>query len=294
MIDYRNMRWWHWIVLSLIVGVAAGGLHDWVISDLNIYGNSLNGQRAFERALVTDAQGVKMFKEIVVHRRWIEDPSENGPGRLAYVVAGKYCTGRVERDGALHWSLTIFIAPTPYEPTKYTAGLVGERFAGLRSPRVVSLLEALRELRGVSYSYAWWDAFPMTIWMGASFLMVGLVLPAVMNRMQYGQWTRPSEEKGIDLSKVRPATSAVATEAVTADDLDVMAGMEARLMAELEGEGRAVAAALVPPAAVAAAPRKLTGTTEAAAAAAVTAEEKAYGAKADDFYPTERRAGRGK
>src|SRR3954453_293596 len=100
MIDYRKMRWWHWVVLSLVIGVAAGGLHVWVISDLNIYGNSLNGQRAFEGALMTDAQGGKIFKDIVVHRRWIDDSSGNSAGRLAYVVAGKYCTGRVERDGA--------------------------------------------------------------------------------------------------------------------------------------------------------------------------------------------------
>jgi hypothetical protein len=183
---------------------------------------------------------------------------------------------------------------TPSQRIRRHAASCGGGFSPAAERRKIKAPSASCELRGISYSYAWWDAFPMTMWMGASFLMVGLVLPAVMNRMQYGQWTRPSEEKGIDLSKVRPATSAVATEAVTADDLDVMAGMEARLMAELEGEGRAVAAALVPPAAVAAAPRKLTGTTEAAAAAAVTAEEKAYGAKADDFYPTERRAGRGK
>jgi hypothetical protein len=295
MIDYRKMRWWHWIVLSLIVGVAAGGLHVWIISDLNIYGNSLNGQRAFERALVSDAQGVKMFKDIAVHRRWMDDPSGNGPGRLAYVVAGKYCTGRVERDGALHWSPTFFVAPTPYAPTKVSAGLVGERWAGLKSPSVVNLLGAVREMRGVTYSYAWWDAFPMTMWLGASFVVVGVVSPAVMNRVLYGRWTRPAEEKGIDLSKVRSAAPAIEKEGVTAEDLDAMAGMEARLMAELEGEeGAAAAAAVGAPAQVAAAPRKLTGTTEVAAAAAVTAEEKAYGAKADDFYPTERRAGRGK
>jgi hypothetical protein len=150
----------------------------------------------------------------------------------------------------------------------------------------VDFLRLLRTAGVVSYTDAWWRTYPAATWVGGSVLLIGVVWPTVINLLAFGRLTRPREEKGIDLSKVKnPAAPAPA--GPSAEDLEHLHELEAELEAKLAGAAPPAPAEQPTP------PRRAAVLTTAPAGPApadVPHDDTVFGAKADDFYPTERHA----
>jgi len=280
----------HWLLISIIVGLGLWGLRRGRGADISLYGEGLTGQSTFEQALLSDIQGIPQFKSIQVHRAVEND----GAGHVVPidVVAGKFCHGAPESDGKYHWHPFVFIARVPYQPTIdfsefYKPGVPSAqaRWAKIARPTVVDFLGLASDYRGVQFTWAWWNEYPFLTFFGGSLLLIGVVWPCVIDLLVYGKLVRPREEKGIDLSKVKPPAARPAP-AATQDDLDRLHALEEELEHNLaDGVG-------APASAVAVAPPPVRQLAPEAQAVAITDphDAKNYRRKADDFYPTEERS----
>jgi hypothetical protein len=144
----------------------------------------------------------------------------------------------------------------------------------------------------VKYTYAWWDStkYAYEIWMGGSFLVLGLIFPALIRMMLRGGLGR-AEKSEFELRKYRPA--AIAAKAVakgpSAMDMQQLRELEAQMTATLkagateEADETQTAASSTP--APAAAPKKLAAGPLETAAQQKQEEDKNYGG---EFYPVER------
>jgi len=233
------------------------------------YGETINGDRDFERSLTAAAPGgepgVRAFHGLVVQPARIA--GDDGP-RDVHVVTGRY----VSAGGVV--KQRCYVAAIPYRPVR----------AGGRAeyPSVRDYLDGL-EKQGVTYRYAWWNEprWIVPTWTAGTVLGAGFLLPMLVNYLTYGTIRRPPEEKGIDLSKVRPTKSvAAAAPAVTAAERE--GGTVDDSAAGVPPEDLAPLSAAPPPPALVATPLEV--------AAAEPGEAHTYGAGPEDFYPTERKA----
>jgi hypothetical protein len=115
-------------------------------------------------------------------------------------------------------------------------------------------------------------------------LLIGVVWPTVINLLVFGRLTRPREEAGIDLSKASSATPPAAPKGPTEQDLAHLRELEAELAARLARGGDvpapdAPATAPAVPAVLGGAPLEPVPQD--------AHDERLFGARADDFYPTE-------
>jgi hypothetical protein len=289
----EQVKRWQWLLLS----VAVGALLWWSLrpdtDSLAGYGECINDPAAFEAALAGAAHGRARFTNVRVHRQLVDDGA--GSAATVYVVSGDYCDGTPDpMDGTLHWRPRYFLAPARYRPhwnlydfSGATGGAAKalDQYQRIESPTVVDFLRLLRTAGVVSYTHAWWRTYPAATWVGGSVLLIGVVWPTVINLLAFGRLTRPREEKGTDLSKVKNA-AAPAPAGPSADDLEHLRELESELEAKLAGEAPAA-----PPEQPAAPPRRAAVLTAAPAGPAPTDaphDDTVFGAKADDFYPTER------
>ena len=285
-----QLKRWHWLLISVAVGVALWGFRRDRAADVALWGEGLTAQSTFERALLSDIEGRPQFKNIQVHRATTDDGS--GHVVTIHVVAGRFCPAAAEADGKYHWHPFVFVAQVPYTPAIdlsefYKSGLppAQARWDKIARPTVVDFLNLAHDYRGVEFSRAWWNEYPFLTFFGGSVLVIGLLWPCAIDLLVYGKLVRPREEKGIDLSKVRaPAPRAAST--ATQQDLDRLHALEDELEHNLaEGAGASANATAVAPPPV----RRL-----AAEAPVVTVpdtqDHKNYRRKADDYYPTEDRA----
>jgi uncharacterized membrane-anchored protein YhcB (DUF1043 family) len=285
----QSLRHWHWIAISLLLGVAIGALRTQSAGNLGRFGQTLNSQSRFEQALITTEQGRPRFTDISVHAQTIRDSHGQHP-RDVYVVAGSYFNGHYDqRDGKLVavWQPTFFVAETPYKPTIDLASRgqpdVARQFQSLKNPTVLDFLSALSDTDHITYTHAWWLELGVTSWTLATFLLVGVIVPFAINLMTYGSLLRPPEEKGLDLSQAPAPTPPPANApALTEADLAAINALEESLAAH--------ATAAAPATATAPAPLKQLATEKLQPAAASTEKPREYGSKPDDYYPTARRA----
>ncbi|MDB5298695.1 MAG: hypothetical protein JWO87_358, partial [Phycisphaerales bacterium] len=257
------------------------------------YGDAIVNQRRYEEALLKIEQGRPSFTDITVHKRSV--PDRKGGMKRVCVVAGQYYNGRPQQENGKvgpHWHDAFFLADIPYKPATDLGRLgkpeAAQKFQALAEPTVLDYLDALGEARGVQYTHAWWQGMGMRSWMLSSFLIIGVVWPILVNLMVFGSLRRPKEEKGIDLSQVKAHEQKPVAAQVSDEDLARLSELEAELEKNL-------AAAPSPAPTQAAEPkpaRKLTTAPLQPAVAAPTAEQKAFAAKQNDFYPTELRAPR--
>jgi hypothetical protein len=289
-----DIRQWQWVIISLIVGAGVGYIFQRAGEDLNgTYGDQLVSQRRFEESLLKLEQGRPRFTDVAVHKQMVPDPK--GGTKAVYVVAGRFYehpkrgVGKVEPG----WRPKFFLADIPYKPAT-DLGRLGkpeavQKFTATAQPTVVDYLDLLGEARGVQYTNAWWRTMGLKSWMICSFLVIGVVWPILINLLEYGSLRRPKEEKGIDLSQVKAHEEKPAEAAISDEDLDRLNALEAEL------EKNLAEAAPVPAAAPAADPkavRKLTTAPLKPATVAQSAEQKAFAAKQNDYYPTELRTPR--
>ena len=322
----ERIKRWQWMLISVVVGGLLSAVRLKYGADVD--GSSMNSQRQLEMGLMQDVKGVRCFKDLVVYPNPVKKEraeAEKGnkakgkdkkaatePDRTYYIVMGKYYSGRAERqsDGKFLavWRPYFFVEQSPvYTPQINLAQLnkpdgpdYVKKFKAIPRPTVLDFLAIMKEAKGINYSYAWW-AEPgkgTVVWMGASFVFSGLIWPSVVSLLAYGTLTPPVEEKGTDLSKVRSSTTATGPAKPTGpteEDMDELTRMERALEEKIKASDRD--AGPVAPAAVAAGPatiKQLTATKLETAAFNENKEQKEFGAKADDFYPTERTGGKPK
>ena len=290
----ERVKRWQWLLLSVLVGLALWYARRPDASDLARYGEGLNDPAAFENALFGAVDGVPRVQGLTVHRQAIDDGA--GSRRTAYVVSGDYCDGRPDPiDGTFRWRPRFFLAPVPYRARMNLYNLGGtddeaaeavRRYERMESPTVLDFLRLLETAKVVSYTHAWWRTYPAATWVGGSVLLVGVVWPTVINLLAYGRLTRPREEKGVDLSKVR-STATPAPPGTSGPDIEHLHQLEAELEANLSG-----AAGPEPDPQPAATPRPAPALSTAPLepVAAPAHDDTVFGAHADDFYPTERHA----
>lgn len=155
----------------------------------------------------------------------------------------------------------------------------------------------LREQGGaampVSFRYTWWESqkYGYEIWMIGSFLLVGVIWPALLRVMVKGGLGRTTEEEYLSRFRGAPEPAAVAAPAaaVMHDDMQRLRELEQNLEASLKASAPAVAAAASPqPAAPAV--KKLGGEPAPAPAAPRTPEEKK--SYEGEFYPVVKPGGK--
>ena len=276
---------WHWIVIAVVVGLTIGLVRSSADSG-EIYGVNVHGygiilpdQQQFENGLIQDYNGTRLFSDPVVYPHWTTEAS--GKSTLVYIVSGRYWDGHPqEKNGKMvaEWLPRSFIAATPYKPKIGLADSSGKTVAEF--PTVIDFLAALRARYGVTAHYAWWAACPVWTSLITCVILIGGVWPTVINLLTWGTFSRPPEAKAISLWNVRtpkPTTPAhKPTIQYTGDD-----DLEEQLLstAPVNGDAQEPPAAPVRP--LAAGPLE--------AVAETPQDEREFGAKEDDYYPTERR-----
>jgi hypothetical protein len=295
---WERIRHWHWLVIAILLGVTVAKVREQYVDDaIKDLGESLNGQGQFEESLLQTIQGRRLFDNVIVTPERIDDGL--GGKRSVHVVRGMYWNGRIDRTTQSRqpvWRPAFFVAVVPYHPQLNLAGMgaqgdqIAAHLASVRNPTVLDFLSAVHQTHGVAYSYPWWrgSAYALWLWLTASVLLIGIALPVVINLTVYGTLWRPRavKEKAVDSSKVETSTHAAPASSITDQDLAHLIELERELEEKLGQQSPATAAAQ---AEAIAEVRKLTG-TPLASADEIAAEHKEFGAKDDDFYPTERRA----
>jgi hypothetical protein len=173
----------------------------------------------------------------------------------------------------------FYIAPVPFQP-------LADRQLGRRPVEGATVRDYLNGLksRGVTYAYAWWaDArYAAGMWVGGSFLLLGVMWPTLFNLLAFGTLRRPREEKGTSLWGVKTshAGSAPRPVAKPAPTHPLAAAMTDLAPAE-------IVSPTGPPGALPAPALLLEPVT-----AGSTGQEahKEFGTGRDDFYPTELKA----
>jgi hypothetical protein len=218
----------------------------------------LTDQRQFETALVDQRLGHRLFQDVTVYPHWVRSRA-TGERKPVHLVTGAYWDGNTQLKGdavVARWEPACFVAPVPYG--QYAT--------------VLDYLAELKARQGVSYRYAWWwwTARPLFTSTLVAVVAMGVVWPTVVNLLVFGRLTRPPGVGWPSLWRVRRVKAAPSPTAG----------------APSTGEREPVPAA-PPEAPPRAAPAPVLRTEAVAAAPASQQVEHHYGARPDDFYPTE-------
>jgi hypothetical protein len=286
------LKRWHWLVVATLMGLAAGYAFKPTSLDLRDYGERLNGPRDYEWNLIRETKGRRRFMELEVHRQEVTNPA--GGSRDAWIVSGLYCGNAPEpQDGAWHWRPKYIVADEPYKPAVPLSLLAGDKgaqrvasFGKLTHPTVLDFLDVLRDTRGVQFRNAWWLTYVKSASFAASLLLLGLIFPTAIDLIVYGRLIRPREPKGIKLTPLN-ATTPLPVPQVTADDMKQLEALDATMEDNLAATAAAAASAAASPTPAPIA--KLNNAPQPIAAPFAKADPRTFGAKPDDFYPTERK-----
>ena len=292
----ERVRRWQWVVLSLVLGLGLAQARRFDADDLpNRLGEGVADRGWFEREVqrqvpLADGTSVPAFSRLRVYPLSVQ---ERGGRRPVHVVAGMYLAHAGHREGPPGGGAPVgklrpyfYIAPVPYQ------SLADER---ARKPvaaaaTVRDYLDGLRA-KGVTYTYAWWadPRYAAAAWVGGSFVLIGVLWPTALSLLVYGTFRAPPDEKGVSLWKVRPAH----TPRRSAVNAAAVGGMSAP-GGHAPGRNTASAprggAAPAPGAPVTTVPVLSAAPAEDEAAVSPEHEHKEFGARRDDYYPTELKA----
>lgn len=289
-----SLKRWHWMAIAILVGLAVGFAarpSEQALRD--DYGYVFNDRADFEKSLVDESGGSRRFKDLVIHRQRVTEP--DGEAGERWVINGIYCSGFPDRaDGKLHWKPRAFVAAVPYQPARPYAELMPgapaaaiEHFKSLSRPTPQDFLQLLHDTRGVQFTHAWWRSYAQATWLLASVVLLGIVWPTAIDLVYFGRLIRPREPKGIKLM-ASPAVAMKAHAELSAEERARLEALDAAMEAGLKAGASESPAPAAP--AVAAAPVRKLDTQPQAATVAVSKEDRAFGVKEDDFYPTEQKA----
>lgn len=189
------------MLVAVIVGLICGSVRmsDTASSAIDDYEHLFTDVAGFEHALKTQISGQRLFTDIIVYPYRLN--RKNREAQRVYLVTGLYWDGvlHASKSGELvaDYQTACFIAASPYfpravghsEPTSY--------------PSVLNYLDSLQSA-GVHYDYAWWWwlATPLAIWLMGSILVIGIIWPTVINLIAFRSLLRPAEAPGISLAGV--------------------------------------------------------------------------------------------
>jgi hypothetical protein len=308
----ESIKRWQWIVMSLLIGLLVGYVWNSLDDIGATTGDQIKDQRTFERALVNEvkkADGTmrREFDEVAV----TPYKNSNDPS-VAYVVTGKMWVNMpkmINGKKVFGWWPQYYLAPAKFDapPVKTTGPVPGpsllQRTAELLrlrapdEPKGKTVVDYLRALSAspahVQFTYKWWNEPRVRIaaWTAGCFLGIGVIWPFFLNIMLFGSLWRPIEEKGVSLRKAKSTSSTVAKprNAITEKDMAELAALEAELEAKLAADAKPRSASDEPQEATPAPIKVLGGGgSDTVKVPEQTAEQKAFAARQDDFYPTER------
>lgn len=280
-----SLKRWHWLLIAIVVGLAGGGVRQGTADEDRIdqYEHLITDPQRFEDAVTTQAYGHHLFEDITVYPYHLHN--RRGDASVVHLVTGRYWDGEpTVQNGqtVAHFVSACFIASAPYQPR---TSLVAER-GNKPFPTVLDYLAVLHERSGVNYRYAWWwwAVTPIALWLIASIILIGGVWPTIINLITYGTFTRPAEEAGVSLKDVK--SSPARPKPVTAEAIDpaLLENFEDELESDLTA-----APVVAAPTSSPAPPRPLSTAPLEPVAISDNAHSKEFGAKRDDFYPTELR-----
>ncbi|HXE52556.1 MAG TPA: hypothetical protein VN541_06040 [Tepidisphaeraceae bacterium] len=196
-----NWKYWHWMLASLAVGLAAVAIHNWSTGELSgaaVPVDLSSQQQRFETALLGNVEGHAMLRNISVWARSVLDA--DGNTRTVDVIEADYCTGEIEEHNGRRlyvWRRSRFVVPVPYRlktalSDPAVAAAYAARIRNVGNPTVLNLLDAVRAVRKSGYSYAWWDARPWAVFGGGSVLLIGLVVPLLIRLSAVGRLAQPA------------------------------------------------------------------------------------------------------
>ena len=288
-----SLKRWQWLLISILMGIAAATVARPKSLDLRTeYGEALNGQKGFETALVSEVEGRRRFKDILVHRQ--SAPNLTGGDRNVWIVSGLYCSNVPDPgDGKLHWKPSFFVAEEPYRPANNLSQLLRgsapeavSNYQNSAGPTVLDFLQLLGQTSAVKYSHAWWRSYATQTWLLGCLALIGIVWPTAIDLIVFGRLVRPREEKGTDL-KASPTLQKAVKPDMTLEDREKLEALDAAMEASLIAGVTSKAL----PQSIAAAPAVRQLNTEPQQATPIVAKApRAFGAGAGDFYPTEQKA----
>jgi len=257
-------------------------------------------------------EAIKKTSDQFAYLREIAEDEANH--RRTYAIAGVYYNGRPSPNPKTNqwekvWHPYFYIAPYPYKASRQFAvsGTVPpvqptmtDKLQALAekvhlkdtdpADSVLAYLKGLKAQGRIDYTYEWWRAprVSMAAWIAGCLVVIGGLWPTLVNLLVYGTLSRPLEEKA-HLGKASTTTTK-APRGPTDADLAQLKALEEELEAKLAAS--ATSRPIGPSDQPAPAPLKVLTAKEmeVAAAAAKAAEDRLFAAKADDFYPTEKRA----
>jgi len=295
----ERVKRWQWVVISVLVGLGLAYARRADLDDLpSRLGEGVANQQWFERQVqrkvtLADGSTIPAFSRLTVYP--LSTP-ERGGRRAVHVVAGMYLAqvdeapDRSDPKGATTRPAPgatgklrpyFFIAQAPYRSlADVRSGKPVDRRSTVRT-----YLDGLRD-KGVSYTYAWWaDArYATAAWVAGSVVVIGLAWPTVVNLIAFGSFRAPREQKGISLWKVKGTTSAAPRPAA----MPTAASLPLPEVPAPVSPGD-IAAGIDPHLGAPDMPVKVLTSAPVEAVLADDHEHKEFGAKRDDFYPTELR-----
>jgi len=176
----QDLKRWHWVVISIIVGLALSYVWSSVEWDENL---PTIGQRDFESGLVTKFPQAGHLDNVTVM------PPQEGKYK---VVAEQ--VRNTKTPGVIDLRPVAYMADSPYISGKW-------RGDSDSHPNVLDYLKSAKQTNPeVSYKYAWyretWAIF--LLWTGASVLLIGGVWPSVVSLMVGAGLGFNKEDKGPD------------------------------------------------------------------------------------------------
>ncbi len=231
--DLQNLKRWHWVVISLVVGLTLSYLYSkWDIS------------------ASAPTKGIHDLQRELLH---VEHRAEGDPPRIRNLTL---YPPTLDRAGKPTWLLTFDYLDVPrrsYVPYQVTVGepfLVefsnNTQFAEREYvPNIRVYLDAVKAANEqLDYRYVWWrePVWTYTLWTGGAVLLIGGVWPTILNLLVGAGYGRPPrQEEDYDLSRFgrgKPElAAAAATPEMDSEELDaVTRAYEARLGESADAE----------------------------------------------------------
>jgi len=270
--NVQDLKRWHWLVISVVVGLALSYVWSSVEWDENL---PTIGQRDFEAGLVIKFPTQGHLDNVTVM------PPQDGKYK---VVAEQ--VRNTKTPGMVEFRPVAFMAATPYVAGQWRGG--DEEHPNVRE----YLKKAQSATPEIQFKYAWyretWAIY--TLWTGAAVLLIGGVWPSVVSLMVGAGLGLSREEKGPDYDLDRfksEAPKAGGRREPTPEEIAHMRQLEEELERKLEAQrlGMPIPEDEPQPATSAAAPRKLDGGPLETVAADKPAEDHEY---KGEFYPVDR------
>jgi hypothetical protein len=266
----QDLKRWHWVAISIVVGLALSYVWSSVEWDENL---PTVGQADFERGLLTKFPAEKSLQNVVVM------PPQEGKYKI---VAEQ--VRNTKTAGVVDLRPVAYMADTPYKAGIWRGE--SEQFKDVRE-----YLAKLKESNpDVAYKYAWyretWAIY--TLWLGASLLLIGGVWPSVVSLMVGAGLGISGEEKGpeYDLERFKSEEAKKAAAAgPTAADMQHLHELEDELEKKLAAQRAGLPIPEDQPEQAPAAAKKLDGGPLENLAPDKPAEEHEY---KGDFYPVDR------